>query len=466
MLRVELTTQLLRIRTLVALACLAAGPVIAGLATAANAGHRNGGQGGLFGASSYSALNHTMASVAFIEPQLLPIVVALLAGAITSADRDWGILRYLYVAPVSRARLLTGKLAALALFTVSATLCLMLSGLVTGLAIFGWHPFHIVDAPALSAGETTARLLAASGYILLCMLSIAAIAFALGMLLPHGAEALGTAVTFVIAASILNGGHTLDAVQKALPVHYWQDWTHLFDPSAPPTSAPESRSRSSGSPQPPASPPSCCCAGIPRRNTWPARWRSWCTRASSALACRSRRRRSRNWSMGCRVPAARPPCPGPAFWPDVRALRRREIGALGGGTGVIDTPEFQAASAAFFAAHLCRLDPWPECLTRTLALWQEDPTVVRAMTGMKQLTAAGTLADFDLSDRLAEIDVPVLLITGAHDRVRPWAAAKVHARLAKSQWELFADSSHFPHLEEPERFGSAVETFLRSTEDR
>ncbi|GLY92551.1 hypothetical protein [Actinoallomurus iriomotensis] len=61
MLRVELTTQLFRIRTLIAVACLAAGPVTAGLATASHAGHRNDTQGGLFGASTYSALNHTMA---------------------------------------------------------------------------------------------------------------------------------------------------------------------------------------------------------------------------------------------------------------------------------------------------------------------------------------------------------------------------------------------------------------------
>ena len=228
MLRVELTTQLLRIRTLVVLACLAAGPVLAGLATDSNAGHRNGSQGGLFGASSFSALNHTVASLAFIEPLLLPVMVALLASAIASSDRDWGTLRYLYVAPVSRSRLLAGKLGALALFTVTATLCVIVAGLLAGLALFGWHPFHIIGAPALTGGETIARFLAASGYILLCMLSIAAIAFALGMLLPRGAEALGIAVAFVIAASILNGEHALDTVQIVLPVHYWQDWTQLF----------------------------------------------------------------------------------------------------------------------------------------------------------------------------------------------------------------------------------------------
>jgi hypothetical protein len=96
MLRVELATQLMRVRTLIALAFLAAVPVMAGLSFASDAGHRNGTQGGLFGASPYSALNHTMASLEFIGPLLLPIVVALLATAIASADRDWGVLRYLY----------------------------------------------------------------------------------------------------------------------------------------------------------------------------------------------------------------------------------------------------------------------------------------------------------------------------------------------------------------------------------
>ncbi|MES9536290.1 ABC transporter permease subunit [Actinomadura sp. NPDC000600] len=231
MLRVELTSQLLRVRTLVALACLAAVPVMAALATASHAGHRNGTQGGLFGAAPYSALNHAMASLQFIAPLLLPIVVALLATAIGSADRDWGTLRYLYVAPVTRSRLLAGKLAAVAIVTVAATACVLVAGLLSGLALFGWHPFHIIDAPALTTGDAIARVLAAGGYTVLCMLSIAAIALALGLLLPRGAEALGTAIAFVVMATILDGQSALHAVTVVLPVHYWQAWTHLFDPS-------------------------------------------------------------------------------------------------------------------------------------------------------------------------------------------------------------------------------------------
>ena len=65
MLRAELTTQLIRTRTLIALAFLAAVPALAAASFASSAGHRNGTQGGLFGASPYSALNHAMASLEF-----------------------------------------------------------------------------------------------------------------------------------------------------------------------------------------------------------------------------------------------------------------------------------------------------------------------------------------------------------------------------------------------------------------
>ncbi|MFI5911710.1 ABC transporter permease subunit [Dactylosporangium sp. NPDC051541] len=237
MLRVELTTQLLRLRTLIALGGLAALPVVAALATASSAGHRLHGQDGLFGAAPYSALNHAMASLEFVGPLLLPIVVALLGAAIGSADRDWGILRYLYVAPITRSRLLAGKLAAVVVATAAAVAAVVAAGVLAGLAVFGWHPFHVLGAANLSTAAALGRILAATGYLTLCMLSIAAIAFALGLLLPRGAEAVAAAIAFVVVASILNGQATPrtglpHAVAVALPVHYWQDWTALFTPGA------------------------------------------------------------------------------------------------------------------------------------------------------------------------------------------------------------------------------------------
>jgi hypothetical protein len=58
------------------------------------------------------------------------------------------------------------------------------------------------------------------------------IAFALGLLLPRGAEALAAAVALVVAASILNGQSALHAVAVILPTHYWQNWVNVYDPGA------------------------------------------------------------------------------------------------------------------------------------------------------------------------------------------------------------------------------------------
>jgi ABC-2 type transport system permease protein len=230
-LRFELTTQLLRLRTLIAVLCLAAVPVAAGCSFASSAGHRNGTETGLFGASPFSALNHAMAGLQFVGPLMLPIVVALLAASTASADRDWGILRYLYVAPVTRAWLLGTKLAATAIATTVAALSVLVAGLATGMVLFGWHRFHIIGAGNLTTGGAIARSSAAVGYLLLCMLALAAIAFTFGLLLPRGAEALATAIGFVVVASVLNGQGALHAVAVVLPVHYWQNWAGLFDPA-------------------------------------------------------------------------------------------------------------------------------------------------------------------------------------------------------------------------------------------
>jgi L-proline amide hydrolase len=136
----------------------------------------------------------------------------------------------------------------------------------------------------------------------------------------------------------------------------------------------------------------------------------------------------------------------------------------GEASGETSTPEFQAAVMQFYKRHVCRLDPWPDEVNRSFAAMEEDPTVYGTMNGPTEFTVVGTIRDFDVTDRLGEIEVPVLLISGEHDEVRPSVVARAHERLRDSQWELFADSSHMPHLEEHERFLDVVEAFLQRVE--
>lgn len=135
-------------------------------------------------------------------------------------------------------------------------------------------------------------------------------------------------------------------------------------------------------------------------------------------------------------------------------------------SGETSTPEFEAAVMEFYKRFVCRTDPWPDAVVRSFAAMEADPTVYSTMNGPTEFTVVGTIRDFDITDRLEEIDVPVLLISGQHDEVRPHVVEAVHDRLRDSEWVLFEDSSHMPHIEEPERFLELVERFLLRVEQR
>jgi ABC-2 type transport system permease protein len=220
-LRIELATQLRRVRSLLLFAALAGIVVLAGVTEAA----KSGGRGG---PATFSALNFTESGLNFMDPVLFGLVVALLGSIIGGSDREWGTLRYLYVRPVSRARLVAGKWWALVVCCALTVAVFLGVALLTGLVVFGWHPFHQGGGGSLPAGAAAGAVLEAGGYVFACLLSIGSIALALGLLLPRAVEGLGITLAFLVGSAVLDNVQSLHAVVAALPVHYWLRWTVLF----------------------------------------------------------------------------------------------------------------------------------------------------------------------------------------------------------------------------------------------
>jgi L-proline amide hydrolase len=90
----------------------------------------------------------------------------------------------------------------------------------------------------------------------------------------------------------------------------------------------------------------------------------------------------------------------------------------------------------------------------------EDPTVYHTMNGPSEFHCIGSLKTWDITERLPEIDTPTLLVSGRHDEATPHIVEQIHARIPGAQWELFEESSHMPHVEEPDAFLARVEAFL------
>jgi proline-specific peptidase len=134
--------------------------------------------------------------------------------------------------------------------------------------------------------------------------------------------------------------------------------------------------------------------------------------------------------------------------------------------GTTDSPEYEAAVDVFYRRHVCRLDPWPEYVSRGFDNIAANPEVYHTMNGPSEFHVVGLIKDWDITDRLGEIDVPTLVISGRYDEATPEIAGTVHHGIPNSEWVLFEHSSHMPHAEEPQRFVVVVDEFLTRVENR
>ena len=171
-------------------------------------------------------------------------------------------------------------------------------------------------------------------------------------------------------------------------------------------------------------------------------------------------------------------------------LRRHEA------AGTTDSEEYEATMVAFYDRHVCRQRPYPDWLDRCFARLGEnpevyhtmngpsefhvigplkdfditadlgaidaDPTVYHTMNGPSEFHVVGSLKDWDITDRLHEISTPTLLVSGRHDEATPLIVGQIHERIPGAEWTIFEESSHMPHVEEPEAFLERVDAFLRT----
>lgn len=129
--------------------------------------------------------------------------------------------------------------------------------------------------------------------------------------------------------------------------------------------------------------------------------------------------------------------------------------------GTTDAPEYVAAVNVFYASHVCRI-PMPQNVIDSMEQLAAEPTVYHTMNGPSEFHVIGTLKDWDILQELHKISVPTLLVSGQYDEATPAMVSQIHQLMPGSTWELFPESSHMPHVEEPARFKRIVTQFLDS----
>jgi len=126
-----------------------------------------------------------------------------------------------------------------------------------------------------------------------------------------------------------------------------------------------------------------------------------------------------------------------------------------------EDPEYIAAVDVFYSRHLCRI-PQPPYVVASFEQLAADPTVYHTMNGPSEFHVIGSLKHWDIRPQLKEIIAPTLLVSGQYDEATPAMVKEINGFIPGSKWELFAESSHMPHVEEPAKFKRVVAEFLDS----
>ncbi|GER22752.1 ABC transporter permease [Zafaria cholistanensis] len=224
----ELALVFRRRRTWAMLLALGAVPVLIALAVRLTSGPP-AGRGPAFldrvaGNGLFVALVGMLVSI----PLFLPLTVAVVAGDTIAGEAGNGTLRYLLLAPASRARLLLIKYAAAAAFCVAATAMVALCGVGIGLLLFPAGPVALLSGDTIPLGESFLRLGLVTAYAAVSLLGLAAVGLFVSTLTDVPVGAMAATAVLSVAAQIMGQLPQLDWLHPWLFTEHWMGFADLL----------------------------------------------------------------------------------------------------------------------------------------------------------------------------------------------------------------------------------------------
>jgi len=231
---VEVLKMLRRPRTWMIIGMLVALPtLVAVLLAVTDLGPRPGTGPPFLSAVLTDGTLFPLAALGVVLPLFLPIAVAVLGGDAIAGEAQFGTLRYLLARPVGRTQLLLAKLVTVVVFVLMAVLVVAAVSYVEGRLLLGQAPVTAGGTVSLSGSSLTQQQLAgrtalAIAYVVVSMLSVAAVAlFASTLTNSAIGAALGT-IGLLIASTVLLGLDAAEPLHPFLPTRYWLAFVDLF----------------------------------------------------------------------------------------------------------------------------------------------------------------------------------------------------------------------------------------------
>ncbi len=126
--------------------------------------------------------------------------------------------------------------------------------------------------------------------------------------------------------------------------------------------------------------------------------------------------------------------------------------------GSTEHPEYQAVLQKLIRKHICRKEIWSKSLSYSMNNVAKN--VMSKIFGTELFNCTGELRDYDRTNQLHTIKIPVFLLQGEHDYVSPECAILANKNLPNSELAIIKDSSHKLFEEVPQVYQELLIDFL------
>ncbi|MCH7690505.1 MAG: proline iminopeptidase-family hydrolase [candidate division Zixibacteria bacterium] len=130
----------------------------------------------------------------------------------------------------------------------------------------------------------------------------------------------------------------------------------------------------------------------------------------------------------------------------------------------LDSPDYMPAMMVFLGQFFARRQPWSDELNQAFATLNHS--LAGYMFGPYSFRFTGTLAGYNRTDRLGEINLPTLLIAGEYDISTPATVKDYQSLIPGAELTIIENAGHLTMHDEPEADIKAIGEFLNRVENK
>jgi proline iminopeptidase len=128
-------------------------------------------------------------------------------------------------------------------------------------------------------------------------------------------------------------------------------------------------------------------------------------------------------------------------------------------------PEYeQLMFEVIYKKHLCRLDPWPECVTRAFS--HLNTKVYQTVQGPNEFVVTGNFKDWNRWNDLYQIKIPTLVIGGRFDTMSPADVERMSQLIPNSTLKMCEAGSHLSMYDDQDVYFKTLHDFINKVENR